>query len=72
MFEVAVDARRERKVLFSTFRHHRANSEAYRSPMTEFLVSGFSWLDSSWKKTGKIYPPEGLDPSLENAAAGKD
>ena len=40
--------------------------------MTEFLVSGFSWLDSSWKKTGKIYPPEGLDPSLENAAAGKD
>ena len=52
VFEVAVDSPRERKVFFSTFRQNPAYSEPYRSTMTEFLVSGFSWLDSSWKKTG--------------------
>ena len=63
MFEVAADSRRVRKVLFSTFRENPAYSEPYRSTMHEYLVSGFSWLDSSWEKTGKIYPPGPLDPS---------
>lgn len=70
VFEVAVDSPRERKVFFSTFRQNPAYSEPYRSTMTEFLVSGFSWLDSSWKKTGKLYPPP--DASSGTTTSGQD
>ncbi len=66
MFEVAADSRRERRVLFSTFSENPAYSQPYRSTMHEYLVSGFSWLDSSWKKTGKTYPPGSLDPSASD------
>ena len=66
MFQVEADSRRDRKVLFSTFRKNPAYSEPYRSTMYEYLVSGFSWLDSSWKKTGKVYPPGPPDPSASD------
>lgn len=57
MFNSSMDAPRERRVLFSTFRRNPPYSSPYRSTMHEFIVSGFSWLDSSWTKTGRVYEP---------------
>ena len=57
MFEVPDNQARKRLVHYSTFSENPAYSEPYRSTMTEFIVDGFSWLDTSWTKTGKTYPP---------------
>ena len=57
MFELEEDQPRERFVFYSTFSQNPAYSEPYRSTMTEFRVTGFSWLDKSWQKTGRLFPP---------------
>ena len=57
MFVLTENQQRQRRVNFSTFRANPAYSKPYRSTMTEFMVDGFSWLDTSWNKTGNIYPP---------------
>ncbi len=57
MFNVPENETRKRLVHYSTFAQNPAYSEPFRSTMTEFIVEGFSWLDTSWIKTGKTYPP---------------
>lgn len=61
MFDLTNNEPRQRRVYFATFKSNPAYSEPYRSTMTEFQVDGFSWLDKSWRKTGKSYPPAGGD-----------
>lgn len=57
MFDLQENQDRQRLVYYSTFKANPAYSEPYRSTMTEFKVNGFSWLDKSWSKTGKTFPP---------------
>ncbi len=59
MFELKANQPRKRFVHFSTLSNSPPYTGPYRSTMTEFVVEGFSWLDKSWKKTGKEYPPSG-------------
>ena len=59
MFELKANQPRKRVVHFSTLSNSPPYTGPYRSTMTEFVVEGFSWLDKSWKKTGKEYPPSG-------------
>ena len=59
MFDLTNNEPRQRLVYFATFKSNPPYSEPYRSTMTEFQVDGFSWLDKSWIKTGKSYPPGG-------------
>jgi hypothetical protein len=69
MFELAEDQQRSRRVHFSTFDQNPSYSEPYRSTMTVFDVDGFSWLDSSWRKTGICYPPADQLASHQEEAA---
>ncbi len=62
MFELEASQVRKREVYFSTFKSNPPYSAPYRSTMTVFQVNGFSWLDSSWSKTGKVYPPADASP----------
>jgi hypothetical protein len=52
MFRVKENEKRER--IYRAFFGPQENVE-YLAPLYEYAVNGFSWNDTSWKETGKIY-----------------
>ena len=56
-----VDARRERRIFAYSSGEHRFTHQ-YFPPLTEYLVSGYSWLDESWRRTGRQFYPGEMRP----------
>jgi len=54
MFSPDIPPRRTRRVLF--YPPDQLNLAAeYFPPLREFQVSGFSWLQESWRQTGRVF-----------------
>lgn len=56
MFTPDLPALRERRFLSYSWRHAFFDAD-YLSPMQEYEVSGHSWLDQSWRATGREFRP---------------
>ncbi len=56
MFDPGLPPHRPRRVLKYNAEHlHLTNR--YFPPLTEYVVSGFSWFDESWQTTGRKFLP---------------
>jgi hypothetical protein len=56
IFEIKPLDKRERKYLMFPFNDSFWNQD-YGPTMREYFVSGFSWLDASWRLSGRLYYP---------------
>jgi hypothetical protein len=54
MYDIKENENRERNIYFFTW---KARDNAYLNTLYEYSVSGHSWLDESWTKTGKVFEP---------------
>jgi len=61
IFKVDESDIRDRRFFFHAYDREQAFS--YFSPMEEYVVSGFSWLNESWSQTFKKYTSEGVKDS---------
>jgi hypothetical protein len=56
MFDPGLRPNRPRRVLKYNAEHLHLTSR-YFPPLTEYVVSGFSWFDESWQTTGRSFHP---------------
>jgi hypothetical protein len=57
MLDPSLPPSRPRRVLkYNAERLHLTSR--YFPPLTEYVVSGFSWFDESWKATGRRFLPD--------------
>jgi len=56
MFARDILPRRSRRVLFYSPGALRLSDDFF-PPLREFNVSGFSWLEESWRQTGRVFRP---------------
>lgn len=61
MSDTPLDARRQRRVFTYRSGEHRFTHQ-YFPPLTEYMVSGYSWLDESWQRTGRQFHPGEMRP----------
>jgi phosphoglycerol transferase MdoB-like AlkP superfamily enzyme len=58
ILETSENDKRTRRFLYFDWEHEYWKLEKrYLSPMKEYFVTGFSWLDSSWKDPGNVINP---------------
>ena len=57
MFAPDIRPERSRRVLFYRPGELRL-ADDYFPPLREFSVSGFSWLEESWRQTGRVFRPQ--------------
>jgi hypothetical protein len=57
MLDPSLPPSRPRRVLKYNAEHLHLTSR-YFPPLTEYVVSGFSWFDESWKTTGRRFLPD--------------
>jgi len=69
MFDIKENDNRQRRYLYYT--HPEDWLKQYFLPMTEYLISGHSWKNHSWEKSGKIFSPKNNSQIKKNVTSYK-
>lgn len=60
IFNIDESAKRDRRFLYHDWNiGDKQRYAPYLPPLEEYTVKGFSWLDESWRPTGRIFTSEG-------------
>jgi hypothetical protein len=56
MFNVSDSVNRSRRFL----EYHCHEKNGYQCPMKEYFITGYSWMEKSWKQTDRLFTSKGL------------